>query len=279
MIFKTIADEANYYRDLVDYKLMGNGYIMVMLDGRSFSSMIKNKFKKPFDDDFVNMMNETAKYVCENVYGCVLAYVQSDEISLVIKDDGESDAFFGYRLCKLQSIIASIATSKMNQLMIYYNMQNHPSVNPGETIMQTQLLQFDCKCWNVPNKDKAFQWIIYRQNDCTRNSKQQVAQYYFSHKELLNHNVDEQITMVKNAFGVDWFEDYNDGVKYGRIIHKVDFKITTDNGVTVRKKWAINEAKHLQTDLEFREYIKALISGNDKIIALSQYFFDSILEI
>ena len=31
MIFKTIADEANYYRDLTDYKLMGNGYVMVML--------------------------------------------------------------------------------------------------------------------------------------------------------------------------------------------------------------------------------------------------------
>ena len=67
MIFKTIADEANYYRDLTDYKLMGNGYVMVMLDGRSFSKMIKNKFKKPFDKDFINMMNETAKYICENV--------------------------------------------------------------------------------------------------------------------------------------------------------------------------------------------------------------------
>ena len=33
MIFKTIADEANYYRDLTDYKLMGNGYVIAAVVG------------------------------------------------------------------------------------------------------------------------------------------------------------------------------------------------------------------------------------------------------
>lgn len=129
MIFKTIADEANYYRDLTDYKLMGNGYVMVMLDGRSFSKMINNKFNKPFDKDFIKIMNETAKYLCENVYGCVLGYVQSDEISLVIKDTNESDGFFGYRMCKILSILSSMATGKFNQLMTLYQLKNIRSVD------------------------------------------------------------------------------------------------------------------------------------------------------
>lgn len=37
MIFKTLEEKCNYYRSLTDYKLLPNGYIVVMLDGRSFS--------------------------------------------------------------------------------------------------------------------------------------------------------------------------------------------------------------------------------------------------
>ena len=84
--------------------------------------MVKNKFNKPFDKDFINMMNDTAKYLCSKVQGTHLAFVQSDEITLVIKKQTEkSDIFFNGRLCKMQSIIASLATSKFNQLMTLYD--------------------------------------------------------------------------------------------------------------------------------------------------------------
>ena len=69
MRFNSLEDRMNYYRGLTDYKLMPKSYVMVMLDGRSFSTMIKNKFEKPFDNKFINMMNETAKYVCSKVEG------------------------------------------------------------------------------------------------------------------------------------------------------------------------------------------------------------------
>lgn len=72
-----------YLRSLTDYKLIPNDYVLIMLDGRSFSSTIKRYFKKPFDDTFINIMNETALYLCNNVQGCKFAYVQSDEISLM----------------------------------------------------------------------------------------------------------------------------------------------------------------------------------------------------
>ena len=49
MIFKTLKDKCLYYRDLTDYKLMPNSNILVMLDGRSFSKLIKNNFKKQVD--------------------------------------------------------------------------------------------------------------------------------------------------------------------------------------------------------------------------------------
>ena len=115
MIFKTLKDKCLYYRDLSDYKLMPNSNILVMLDGRSLSKLIKNNFKKPFDDVFIDIMNRTAKFLCENIQGCKIAYTQSDEISLYISDGPDSDVFFGGRLCKLQSLIASMATCEFNR--------------------------------------------------------------------------------------------------------------------------------------------------------------------
>lgn len=227
MIFKSLKEKYNYYRNLTDYRLLPNGYIMVMLDGRSFSKKIKNNFKRPFDETFINLMNETAKYVCEKVSGCKLAYVQSDEINLVLYDDFEKDPFFGNRLCKLQSIIASIATSKFNQLAFIEVLKdnNYHKDDVINMIANSSLYEFDCKVWNVPNVNDAFASILYRQNDCVRNSKEAVAQNYFSHKTLNGKKTEEQIELVKEYFGVNWYNDFTGGEQYGRLIirHKMKY--------------------------------------------------------
>lgn len=50
------------------------------LDGKAFHSFTRG-LKKPFDEIFVKSMQDTMKYLCENVQGCVLGYCQSDEIT------------------------------------------------------------------------------------------------------------------------------------------------------------------------------------------------------
>ena len=99
MQFKSLKEKCEYYRDLADHKLMPGTYILAMLDGRSFSKMIKKKFQLPFDDVFIGMMNKTAEILCSKVQGARFAYVQSDEISLVLTDFGGYDSGFGYRCC------------------------------------------------------------------------------------------------------------------------------------------------------------------------------------
>ena len=91
MLFNNLSEEALYYRSLTDYRLLPNGYIICMLDGRTFSTFTKKYFDEPFDSEFHLMMNETAKYLCEKISGCVLGYTQSDEITLVLKDTQEQD--------------------------------------------------------------------------------------------------------------------------------------------------------------------------------------------
>ena len=232
MKFDSLKEKCNYYRSLTDYKLMPNSYVLVMLDGRSFSKIIKKKFKRPFDINFINLMNETAKYICENVQGAKLAFVQSDEISIVLTDfdTPETDSFFGYRLCKLLSIISSLGTGFFNK---------HVSSD-------ISLAQFDCKAWNVPTFNDVYAWFLYRQLDCIKNSKQQVAQEYLSHKELLGMTADDQIQLLKDQEKVNWWTDFSNGEKFGRFIWKESRQFTRENGEEYsRNIWTIKEAFEL----------------------------------
>ena len=77
MKFNNLEDKCQYYRSLTDYRILPNSNIIVFLDGKNFSSLIKNNFKKPFDDDFINMMNKTAQFLCENIQGCKFAYTHN----------------------------------------------------------------------------------------------------------------------------------------------------------------------------------------------------------
>jgi hypothetical protein len=273
MIFKSLKEKYNYYRNLTDYRLLPNGYIMVMLDGRSFSKKIKNNFKRPFDETFINLMNETAKYVCEKVSGCKLAYVQSDEINLVLYDDFEKDPFFGNRLCKLQSIIASIATSKFNQLAFIEvlkdnNCHKYDLIN---MIANSSLYEFDCKVWNVPNVNDAFAGILYRQNDCVRNSKEAVAQNYFSHKTLHGKKTEEQIELVKEYFGVNWYNDFTRGEQYGRLIirHKIKYLPLGENlSAHERDEWNILEALPFNVEKNRMEIVKYLSNDENNLFKI-----------
>lgn len=233
MRFKNLEDKCQYYRGLTDYRLLPNRDILVMLDGKNFSKLIKNNFKKPFDDDFIDMMNKTAQFLCENVQGCKFAYTQSDEISLLITDyeTTETDTLFGGRLCKIQSILASLATSEFNRQFILYNIYHGDKRNIGagdcvDIIEKMKMAQFDCKAWVVPSQNDAFAWFLYRQLDCVKNSKQQTAQTYLPHKQLVGHNADEQIQMVAEKNGIDWYA-FDNKYKYGRFVYKVEKQMTT----------------------------------------------------
>jgi len=248
-----LKEKCKNYQATRDYKLDTDKYIIVHVDGRSFSKAIKNKFEKPFDKDFIKMMDETAKYLCEKVQGCQLAYVQSDEITLVLKKlRPESDIFFGGRMCKMQSIIASMATGKFNQLITLYNIKSnaydYAKIDYLDTlynakdivrmIKDSSLYEFDCKVWDVNDGNDAFAWLLFRNIDCVRNSKSQTAQTYIPHKDLLGKTADEAVEMLKEKNGIDW-NALPDEMKYGRIIRKEDIEMGGADVVFVRKKWVV----------------------------------------
>ena len=258
MIFKNLKDKCNYYRSLTDYRLLPNCYTMVMIDGKNFSKLIKNKFENPFDDWFISTMDKTAVHLCKEIQNCVCAFVQSDEISLILKDNTLTCSPYDGRLCKLQSVIPSIATSFFNKEIIKRNLISGMSI---EDITYMPDYCFDCKVWSVPSANDAMAWMLYRQIDCIRNSKQQFAQTYVPHKELCGKDTDKQIALCLEKTGNDWNAIENNK-KYGRLFYKSDVHKTTPDGTEyIRHEW-IAKSEQLTNENVRIKFIDYLNSNN-----------------
>ena len=105
------------YETISKTRLIRRTPVAIRIDGKSFHTWAKG-FKKPFDDILIKSMQETMKYLCENIQGCVLGYTQSDEITLILQDykTFETQAWFDYEVQKMCSVSASMATMKFNKI-------------------------------------------------------------------------------------------------------------------------------------------------------------------
>lgn len=105
-----------YYETVSKTKLTRRTPVIIRIDGKAFHTFTKD-FARPFDEVLIKTMQETTKYLCENIQGCVLGYTQSDEISLVLVDykNVDTSAWFDYEVQKMCSIAASMATMAFNK--------------------------------------------------------------------------------------------------------------------------------------------------------------------
>ena len=218
-----------YYEQIPKARLMRRTPVIIRIDGKAFHSFTKG-FKRPFDDVLIESMQQTMKYLCENIQGCVLGYHQSDEISLVLIDYQKlnSAAWFDYEVQKMCSIAASMATMVFNE-RFFTNVhqstdefcdelledgsfnENYKNDDLEEIwICQKHAVDkgamFDARCFNIP-KEEVTNYIYWRQLDATRNSIQMVGQSNFSHKELQGKSCNQIQDMLMTQRGINW-NDY-----------------------------------------------------------------------
>lgn len=192
-----------YYESIPKTKLMRRCPVAIRLDGKAFHTFTRG-FKKPFDEILIKSMQETMKYLCENIQGCVLGYTQSDEITLILIDYQklETCAWFDYEVQKMCSIAASMATMAFNK----YLYENIPVGSDDEGIYYNALekgAMFDARCFNIP-KEEVTNLIYWRQLDATRNSIQMVGQANFSQKELHSKSCSNIQDMLMLKKGINW---------------------------------------------------------------------------
>lgn len=198
-----LGDRMKLYEQMeAGRKLMPGLPICVRVDGRAFHTFTRG-MKRPYDKDMSAAMIETMKFLVEQTDACI-GYVQSDEISLVLSDI--KAPMFDGKIAKLNSVIASMATAKFNEV-IHKSYPNKP------------LAFFDCRCWNVPSRTEAVNNILWREFDATKNSISMAARSVYSDAQLLGKNGSEKQDMLMEK-GINW-NDYPVFFKRGTYARRV----------------------------------------------------------
>ena len=205
-----------YYENRAKTYLTRRMPVIIRLDGKAFHSFTKG-LKKPYDEIFHNTMNNTMKYLCENIQGCKLGYTQSDEITLLLTDYDTltTDAWFGYGVQKMCSVAASMATMAFNKFLAYEYEELNRFVSEWEhsredeeymyTVYDKMVkgAMFDARCFNIP-EDEVTNCFVWRQQDATRNAIQMLGQCNFSHKELHGKSCNDIQDMLMLQNGINF---------------------------------------------------------------------------
>ena len=192
----SLGDRMKEYENISRIYLTKKSPVIIRIDGKAFHTFTRG-LKKPFDPLFMEVMQIAAQKLCAAISGCKLAYIQSDEISLLLTDYDTTDTqpWFDNNLQKLVSVSASIATLAFNKAFeqcadrvfdAYSDMWN---ISESETKYRDCLItcvskgaMFDARAFILP-KEEVCNYFIWRQQDATRNSILSVAQSVFQQRK------------------------------------------------------------------------------------------------
>lgn len=235
-----LGDRMKRYEQVQDYRLISRMPVILRLDGRAFHTLTR-KMDKPVDEGFVECMEAAALAVAAEVDGCTLGYFQSDEISLLVTDyrTYHTQPWFDYRVQKMCSIAASVATAAFNSMLL----MEFPHCDPFEN--------FDCRAFNLP-KEEVCNYFIWRQRDATRNSISSLAQAHFSHKSLHGVSSDGMQDKLMLEKGINW-NDCPIPQKRGACVVKREVPVQKMSGVAMRSEWCID--KEIPIFGQDRDYI------------------------
>ena len=282
-----LAKRMKDYESISKTKLMKRCPVICRIDGKAHHSFTRG-FKRPFDEVYMKSMQETAKYLCENLQGVVLSYQQSDEITLVFVDYEKLNIspYFDYEVQKLCSIIASMATMAFNKFFENnvddYRFRKWDGVSKyeegTEEYIKTLLkaldkgAMFDARVFNIP-KEEVTNCIYWRQLDASRNSIQMVGQANFSHKELHKKTCNMIQDMLITQKSINW-NDFPTYQKRGTCVIKEEYAVNKDGEevdidfitdvdepveeVAIRTRWVIDKDIPIFKG-EGREYIDRLV--------------------
>jgi len=177
--------------------------VIIRLDGRAFHSFTRG-MNKPFDKNLMMAMCQSAASVAKDAQGFKAAYIQSDEVSLLLTDydDITTEAWFDYNQSKIESVSASLITGYFNQY-----------------IQTARPAAFDARAFNIPSEEIS-NYFLWRAKDWERNSVSMYCQSFFSHKQLHSKCRQEQHDLL-HSIGKNWTTDLSNHEKNGMFIDRI----------------------------------------------------------
>lgn len=199
-------------------------YLVIRLDGRAFHSFTKG-MSRPYSIAFMGSMDRVAVKLCEQIQGARFAYVQSDEISILVTSFGlKTQQWFGGSVRKTLSISAGLASSAMTlewSASGEYGAGN-PTLNSDGS---PSTPHFDSRILTFREREDVFRYFFWRQSDAARNAIQMTAQHLYPHKALHGKDRYEQLRMIEAA-GVDYEAHIPAGFRNGRVVEPEPQELT-----------------------------------------------------
>ena len=258
----TLGERMKEYEMVSRTKLMRRIPVLIRLDGCHFHTLTRG-LDKPYDINLINIMQKTMLSLCEQIQGCVFSYTQSDEITLVLVDYQklESMAWFDNQVQKMCSVAASIATQAFEKALdeeienlyveVDWARENGWEEEVIKNIKKARKLEekkykanFDARVFNLPISE-VINNLIWRQQDCIRNSINLLAQSLYSHKELQGISCKDLQNKMLIEKNINWDNE------------RTDFKRGTTAIRDKNGKWFID--KEIPIFKENRDYINDLI--------------------
>lgn len=201
-----LGDRCKALESVTDLRLDPALPMVIRLDGRSFSRFTAS-LEKPFFFPMHEAMCEVALRLAREC-GARFAYTQSDEITLVVeRASEESHAWFGGRLLKVASVLASLATLSFHEACATHGVHG------------TGVALFDCRVFTTPTRLQASECVFWRELDAAKNSVSMLARAHFSAKALHAKSSSEMRAMLREV-GHPW-ESLNPRLRYGTALHRV----------------------------------------------------------
>lgn len=247
----SLGDRMKYYEKTNSPQLISRCPVILRCDGRSWHTFCR-QFNKPYDLDLINLLNEAAIALCEEIQGAKLAFIQSDEISILITDYDTlyQSPWFGYKGYKMTSISAAQVSVRFYRRFIYHLIKQVGTNLEGALEIladDSKETMFDSRVYNLP-EDEVCNYFIWRQQDWTRNSIQMLSRSLYSQKQLQNKNT-KQLQEMCFQKGHNW-NDLPTFIKRGRCIVYKDSKWQVDNEIPIFT--------------QDRAYIENLLKAEDK---------------
>jgi len=220
-----LSDRMKTYERASEVRLTRRLPMIIRLDGKAFHSWTKKSgCTRPFDHTLMDMMAGLAQYLCSNISGAVLGYTQSDEVSILVRDDQSLDTepWFDKRLQKIVSVATSLATYWFN-------------ANNGFKKRFPAL--FDARAFVLPEHEVR-NYFVWRQEDASTNSLSMLAQSLYTHSELQHKKWSELQEMCWQK-GVNW-NNLATSEKRGVCVYRQKVVVSADKGVAERQKYVLD---------------------------------------
>jgi tRNA(His) 5'-end guanylyltransferase len=239
-------------------------HTIIRLDGKAFHTYTRG-LPRPFDETLHADLVAATQFLCEQVTGTLLAYVQSDEVSLLVTDLAKpgTQPWYGGNVQKITSVTASILTAKFNQLRLTFQ-ELYGAREPGN------LAFFDSRVFTIPDADDVVDYFHWRYLDAWRNAISSLASTHFSARQLHQKSLGERLDMLRER-EVD-VRALDPRFLFGSVVEPVTREATvtykdnrtgearTIQGV-LRRSWESRPAPSMAEFLQFGAYVEETLAN------------------